>query len=160
MQSEQDVNRAIEQYADTVKRICVLHLKNDADTEDIFQTVFLKYALRSALFESPEHEKAWLIRVNINICKNMLRFHRRHPAEVYESLAASPHSLEENRIMDILMALRSKEKEGLILHYIEGYSCREIGQILKISENAVKKRLERARNSFKKQYEEAEKNDF
>lgn len=53
MQSEQDVNRAIEQYADTVKRICVLHLKNDADTEDIFQTVFLKYALRSAPFEKP-----------------------------------------------------------------------------------------------------------
>ncbi len=52
------------------------------------------------------------------------------------------------------MLLKSKDKEVLILHYIEGYSCREIGKMLKISENAVKKRLERARNSFKNQYEE------
>lgn len=44
MRSEQEVNRAIEQYSDMVRRLCLIHLKNDADTEDIFQTVFLKYA--------------------------------------------------------------------------------------------------------------------
>lgn len=43
MLSEQQVNRAIELYADMIKKICMLHLKNHADTEDIFQTVFLKY---------------------------------------------------------------------------------------------------------------------
>lgn len=85
MQSEQDVNRAIEQYADTVKRICVLHLKNDADTEDIFQTVFLKYALRSAPFENPEHEKAWLIRVTINACKDLLKVFRSRVVSLEEA---------------------------------------------------------------------------
>ncbi|BDZ76498.1 hypothetical protein Lac1_06810 [Claveliimonas bilis] len=34
MRSEQEVNQAIDLYADTVKRICVLHLKNSSDTED------------------------------------------------------------------------------------------------------------------------------
>ena len=58
MRSEEDTNRAIERYADTVRRICMVHLKNEADTEDIFQTVFLKYVLHSAPFESEEHEKA------------------------------------------------------------------------------------------------------
>ena len=43
MRSEQEVNRAVEQYADMVRRLCMLHLKNAADTEDIFQNVFLKY---------------------------------------------------------------------------------------------------------------------
>ena len=62
MRSEEEINTAIEQYADTVKRICIVHLKNHADTEDIFQTVFLKYALSSAVFENTEHEKAWFIR--------------------------------------------------------------------------------------------------
>ena len=56
MRSEQEVNRAVEQYADMVRRLCMIHLKNHADTEDIFQTVFLKYALSSVLFESAEHE--------------------------------------------------------------------------------------------------------
>ena len=49
MRSEQEVNAAIDRYADTVRRLCMLHLKNYADTEDIFQTVFLKYALHTAL---------------------------------------------------------------------------------------------------------------
>ena len=51
MRSEQEVNRAIEQYADTVRRLCMIHLKNYADTEDIFQNVFLKYALSETAFE-------------------------------------------------------------------------------------------------------------
>lgn len=73
MRSEQEVNRAIEQYSDTVRRLCLIHLKNDADTEDIFQTVFLKYVLSSVSFESKEHEKAWFIRVTINACKDLLK---------------------------------------------------------------------------------------
>ena len=65
MRSEQEANRAIERYADTVRRICMIHLKNHADTEDIFQNVFLKYVLSTTVFESEEHEKAWFIRVTI-----------------------------------------------------------------------------------------------
>ena len=57
MQSEREVNRAIERYSDMVRRICLIHLQNSADTEDIFQTVFLKYVLRSMPFENEEHEK-------------------------------------------------------------------------------------------------------
>ena len=73
MLSEQQANRAIELYADTVRRICMVHLKNQADSEDIFQTVFLKYsALRDQPFENEQHEKAWTIRVTINACKDLL----------------------------------------------------------------------------------------
>ena len=85
MRSEQEVNQAIERYADTVRRLCMIHLKNDADTEDIFQTVFLKYALHSAAFESDEHEKAWFIRVTINACRDLLKsFFRNHTVSINE----------------------------------------------------------------------------
>ena len=129
------IEKIFKQYSAVLYKVSSVMLGNAADASDAVQETFLKYMTANKKFQTNEHEKAWLIRVNINICKNMLRFHRRHPAEAYESLAASPHSLEENRIMDILMALRSKEKEVLILHYIEGYSCREIGQILGKTEN-------------------------
>ena len=56
MRSEEEANRAVDLYGDTVRRICMIHLKNRADTEDIFQNVFLKYVLRTAPFDSPEHE--------------------------------------------------------------------------------------------------------
>ena len=85
MRSEQEVNRAIEQYSDTVRRLCLIHLKNDADTEDIFQTVFLKYVLSSVSFESEEHEKAWFIRVTINACRDLLRsFFRSRTTPLHE----------------------------------------------------------------------------
>lgn len=64
MRNEAEVNRAIDLYADTVRRICFLYLKNDADVDDIFQEVFLKYLLHPSSFESDAHEKAWLIRVS------------------------------------------------------------------------------------------------
>ena len=58
MRNEQEVNRAVEEYSDMIRRLCMIHLKNYADTEDIFQTVFLKYVLSSVAFENKEHEKA------------------------------------------------------------------------------------------------------
>ena len=73
MKSEEEAGRAIEQYADMVRRICMIHLKNYEDAEDIFQTVFLKYVLRSEPFDSPEHEKAWIIRVTVNACRDLVR---------------------------------------------------------------------------------------
>ena len=77
-----------------------------------------------------------------------------HPHINYEELTEKYHSSEDNKVMDILMEMKSRDKEILILYYIEGYSCKEIKKILKISESAVKKRLERARKNFKKLYEE------
>ena len=62
-----------------IRRICLIHLKNHADTEDIFQTVFLKYLLSPAEFQSRGHEKAWFIRVTANACRDLLKsaFRRR-----------------------------------------------------------------------------------
>ena len=68
MRSEPETIRVTERYSDTVRRLCAVYLKNEADTEDIFQTVFLKYVLGSVSFEGDEHEKAWFIRVTINAC--------------------------------------------------------------------------------------------
>ena len=148
------IKEVFNQYSATLIKISTVMLGNEADANDAVQETFLKYMISNKKFQTAGHEKAWLIRVNINVCKNMLRFHKKHPVVAYENLALTSHGSEENRIMDVLMLLKSKDKEVLILHYIEGYSCREIGKMLKISENAVKKRLERARNSFKNQYEE------
>ena len=83
----------------------------------------------------------------------MLRFKRMHPTVEYETLALHYHKPEETGIMDTLMSLNAKDKEVLILYYIEGYSCREIADILKITESAVKKKLERARKRLKEKYE-------
>ena len=73
MRSEEEVDLAIERYSDMVRRICLVHLKNNADTEDIFQTVFLKYLLYEKEFANEEHEKAWFVTVTVNSCKDYLK---------------------------------------------------------------------------------------
>lgn len=93
MRNEQDVCMAIERYADTVQRLCMVHLKNRADTEDIFQTVFLKYALHSASFANEEHEKAWFIRVTLNACKDLSRSLFRRRTVPLEEIAELPAQL-------------------------------------------------------------------
>lgn len=93
MRSEQEVNRAIEQYGDTVRRLCMVHLKNHADTEDIFQTVFLKYLLSTVSFETQEHEKAWLIRVTINACKDLLKSFFRSRTVSLDTLLDQPAAM-------------------------------------------------------------------
>ena len=58
MRSEQDVERAIEEHADTVRRLCLVNLASRSDIDDVFQTVFLAYARRDLPSESAEHERA------------------------------------------------------------------------------------------------------
>ena len=150
MRSEQEVNRAIEQYADTVKRVCVLHLKNDANTEDIFQTVFLKYALSSTAFENEEHEKAWLIRVTINACKDLLKSFFRSRMVSLEDVrerAAVPQTSSE--VLETVLRLPKKYRQVVYLPYYEGYTAPEIGRILGKNVNSVYTLITRARQMLK-----------
>lgn len=132
MRSEQEANRAIQRYADTVRRICMVHLKNEADTEDIFQTVFLKYVLSSVSFESEEHEKAWFIRVTINACKDLLKsFFHRHTIsldDVTERPAELPPDYRD--VWEAVISLPEKYRDVVYLHYYEGCTAPQISRIL------------------------------
>lgn len=140
-------------YSRLLYKISIIMLCNEQDAYDAIQETFLKYLGTKTDFHDEKHEKAWLTRVNINICKNMLRFRRMHPTVEYETITLEYHEPAENEIMDALLKLNPKDKEVLILYYIEGYSCQEMASILRLSESAVKKRLERARKRLKEKYE-------
>ena len=110
MRSEQEANRAIEQYADTVRRICMVHLKNYTDTEDVFQTVFLKYVQSAIQFESDEHERAWLIRVTINACKDLLKsFFRSRTLSIDQLIEQAAELPPDNReVLEAVLSLPGK----------------------------------------------------
>lgn len=147
MRSEEAVNRAIENYASTVKRICFIHLKNEADTEDICQTVFLKYAMNDKVFDSEAHEKAWIIRVTINACKDLLKsFFRKHTVSLdayveQGGVIDAAHS----EVLEAVLALPEKYRRVIYLHYYEGYPAADIAEILRINVNTVYTQLTRAK---------------
>ena len=157
MRSEEGGNRAIERYADTVRRICMVHLKNYSDTEDIFQTVFLKYILYPEPFESEEHEKAWIIRVTINACKDLLKSFFRSRTTSLDTLKeqAQVPRTEHSELLDAVLSLPEKYKNVVYLYYYEGYSAAEISRILKKNVNTVYTLLTRARHLLKQELEGA-----
>lgn len=148
MRSEQEANRAVELYADTVRRLCMIYLKNYADTEDAFQNVFLKYLLSSADFESEEHEKAWIIRVTVNECKDTLKSFFRRRSEPLEEIKELPSDMptESREVIEAVMRLPQKYKDVIYLYYYEGYSAPEIGKILHKRVNTVYTQLARAKS--------------
>lgn len=147
MRSEPEVNRAIEQYADMVMRLCTVYLKNQADTEDVFQTVFLKYTLHPGVFESGEHEKAWLIRVTINACKDLLKSFFRSRTVSLEDLGEQYTHMdtEKTAVLEAVLSLPKKYREVVYLHYYEGYTAPEIAKILGKNPNTVYTHLHKAR---------------
>lgn len=152
MRSEWEANRAIDRYADLVRRVCMIHLKNHTDTEDIFQTVFLKYVTGTTEFESEEHEKAWFIRVTINACKDLLRSFFRSRTVSLDDLLEQPDQVPENHreVLEAVLALPDKYRDVVYLHYYEGYTAPEIGTILHKNPNTVYTLLTRARDELRK----------
>ena len=152
MRSEWEANRAIDRYADLVRRVCMIHLKNHADTEDIFQTVVLKYVTGTTEFESEEHEKAWFIRVTINACKDLLRSFFRSRTVSLDDLLEQPDQVPEDHreVLEAVLALPDKYRDVVYLHYYEGYTAPEIGTILHKNPNTVYTLLTRARDELRK----------
>ena len=152
MRSEWEANRAIDRYADLVRRVCMIHLKNHTDTEDIFQTVFLKYVTGTTEFESEEHEKAWFIRVTINACKDLLRSFFRSRTVSLDDLLEQPDQVPEDHreVLEAVLALPDKYRDVVYMHYYEGYTAPEIGTILHKNPNTVYTLLTRARDELRK----------
>ena len=151
MRSEQEANRALDLYSDTVRRICMIHLKNYADTEDIFQTVFLKYVLSSTVFKNEEHEKAWFIRVTINACKDLIKsFFRSRTVSLDQLMEQPGQLLEDHReVLEAVISLPRKYREVIYLHYYEGYTAPQISEILGKNTNTVYTLLARSKNLLK-----------
>lgn len=152
MRNEADINRALQMYADTVRRICFMHLKNRSDVEDVFQEVFLKYALQVAPFESDVHERAWLIRVAVNACKDVLKsFWRRNVSSLEDTDITGITVSEEHRVvLDAVLRLKPPKYRNVIyLHYYEGYRATEIAVILGQKENTIYTWLSRAKEQLK-----------
>ena len=154
MRSEKEVRNAIHLYGDSVKRVCMVYLKNSADTEDIFQNVFIKYATRSPQFESDEHEKAWVLRVAINECKDFLKsFYKRNimptRPDLFIHQQTTSLSTERSKVLEAVLSLPRRYREVIYLFYYEDYSAVKIAEVLNKNANTIYTRLARGRDMLK-----------
>ena len=139
-----------ETYGPALYRFCLMQMKNPADAEDVLQDVFCKRLYQAPRFQSPEHERGWLYRVALNLCRDQWRRHRRSELPL-EAAAGTPLPPEDLSLLDQVSNLPEKQRTALHLHYYEGYSVQEIARLLDVTVPTVKMRLKRGREALRKE---------
>ena len=124
--TEQEFNQAAQRHLDMVYRIALNALRRPADAEDAAQTVMLRLWQSRETFEGEDHLRHWLVRVTVNVCRDLTRsawYRRIVPLEhCPEPSFSAP---EEGRLYDAVMALPGKYRLPLYLYYYEGYGAGE-----------------------------------
>lgn len=149
---EKTIEEVIEKYANMVYRIALTRTSTVENAEDIFQEVFLKYSEKEPKFQNEEHEKAWFIRVTINLSKNYKNSAwNKRTVTLDENIVFE--NKQENKTFSAVCELPDNYKTVIYLLYYEGYKVKEIAQILKIKEGTIKTWLYRAREILKEKLE-------
>ena len=144
-------------YMDTVFRLAFSWLKSPADADDVTQNVLLSLYRTDYQFESDEHVRSWLMKVTVNECRKVWRrpFRRHENIDDYaETLAFEDPSYQD--LFEAIMQLDRDKRTVIVLYYIEGYSIKEIAEILDVPAATIGTRLARARAKLAQYLKEEE----
>ena len=147
-----DVERVVHTYGNMLFRLCLITLGNASDAEDVIQETMITYLQKKPEFKDAEHEKAWLITVANNKCKDLLRFRVRHPIIDLEQIQEFAAADSDSGILEALMTLPEKFCVVLVLYYVEEYRIEEIAKVIGKTPSAVKMRLQKGRSLLEKVY--------
>ena len=150
--SDNEISEIYTRQVDFLFRVCVSLVRNKADAEDAVQETFMRLVRAHPVFENEAHERAWLLRTAERICLTMLRSRwRKHEniEEYYElGTAGDEETLE---VYMSVMALPAKYRTVVYLYYYEGYSGKEIAEMLKKPASTIRNYLSEARKLLKKE---------
>ena len=145
-----NADRLINTYADMILRISFMYLKQTCDAEDICQDVFLKLLSGEYTFDSPAHEKSWIIRTTINACKDHLRTAFWKRSQTIDAILEIPApNASESELLDLVMSLPRNYRVSIYLYYYEGYQVKEIAAMYGKTENAISTYLRRGRQKLR-----------
>lgn len=149
---QEKVERAIERYGDILFRLCLVMLGNAADAEDALQETYLRYLQKAPAFADEEHEKAWLLTVAANRCRDLIRYRARHPQVQWEGAPKAVWPVSNSGVLEAVMAVPETFRLVLLLYYVEEYSTAEIAKIIGRTPSAVRMRLKKGRQILERVY--------
>lgn len=155
--SAEYIGELVDKYGNMLLRIAFSYLKSKADAEDAVQDVFLQVVEKEPAFNDENHEKAWLIRTVINICKNNLgRFWNKNRVSIDDiaEIAETDSYSTDNEVLAAVMALPEKYRVAVHMYYYEGYSTAEIASLTGSNEPTVRSLLCRTRKKLKDELKE------
>ena len=142
----------VTRYADLLIRIGRTWLEDLDDAKDICQIVLIKLLEHPRTFPDTGQERAWVIRIAVNECKNWKKsawVRRRAPLEEGLSLSVEASEPEDGSLLERVQALPPKYREVIFLRYYEEYQVGEIAQLLGIPAPLVSTRLKRAKDKLR-----------
>lgn len=142
----------VKKYHTSLYRLLFTYCGNQCDAEDAVQTAYLRLLQSKKAFLSEKHAKNWLYMVGVNYAKDLLKSKWKQ----HESLEVEIPFEDENQseLYEACCALEDKYRIVILLYYYEGYSVKEIGQILRIKESTIQTRLQRGREQLRARLEE------
>lgn len=149
--NHEQIVRLVEDYSDMILRLAMHQVNNRSEAEDITQKVFLKLIHKQPVFQDKNHEKAWLIRVTVNLCKDYFRnsWFRRVVPLTKDHAVSDPSPQSEQDLFSVIYKLPPNYKNVIYLHYFEDLSVSEISEILNTKEGTIMSWLYRAREKLK-----------
>ncbi len=158
MLSENIALYAFQKYGDTALQAAFCCLGNRADAEDVAQEVFFALHQKPRDFNSDEHLKAYILRAVINRCKNLRKSIWRKMRVSIEDAKESDltaHSDSLNDIIAMIKALPPPYNAVVYLHDCEGYTIREIADMLDQKENTIGSQLRRGHEKLRMEISES-----
>ena len=149
---ESMIENAVREYTQMVLNIAYTYTKNSYDAEDIAQDVFLALYKNIWKINSKEYIKAWLIRVTINKSKNHMKtawIRKRCEIPQMSKMQQDMSSHKTGDLLHAVLSLDEKYKIPIYLMYYEGYSIKEISEIIKIKPATIGTRLKKGREILK-----------
>ena len=136
-------------YGNSVLRMAYSYLHNTSDAEDVLQDTIIRFIKDRPMFESTLHEKAWVMRVAINICKNKIRYNKIRTTDELSEELMSEEKEDLAFVWEAVKSLPVKYREVTHLYYHEGYSTSQIASLLGKNEQTGRSLLHRARKKLK-----------
>lgn len=146
MNPQQEAERLARTYADDILRLSYTYLRSTQDAQDVCQTVFVKLLTEPRTFDSGEHERAYILRMASNACKDLLKSPWRRRTCGLEACQEIPApEAGDGSVLAAVNSLPSHYRVPIYLFYYEGYQASEIGRILGVPTATVHTRLARGR---------------
>lgn len=155
--STAEMERLVEEYGTGMLRMCCVYLADEHLAQDAVQDAFIKIYRSYRPIPDKAAEKAWVMKVTVNVCKDYLRSAWKRRVNLVDQYPEIPAQeapkTEEGRLVQEIMALKPKYREVILLHYYQQLRVGEIAQVLGAPQSTVSIRLRRARDLLKKRLE-------
>lgn len=159
-------NILYDRYSKKVFGKCYSLLKREAKAEDAAQEIFVKVLLNLSKFSGKSKFSTWLYSITYNFCIDAIRKNKKDLGVLVDDIGRYGEEIEDEiedseiietnvlRLKKVLNILPSGDKAILLMKYQDEFSIKEICEILDKSESAVKMKIKRAKEKFKRTYNE------